>query len=177
MKNENLLVYESMQEYLEKYNYPAWRDKEPDKTIGSRHVMISAAEQAKNFANGLGRFSYFVTVPARDEFEDDEVMYELMTDYVLILKYKNINETKTELLKVDGHDNAYIGVGSSIGEPDRLVYDSDIILDNLKAQGMTEEEAQEYFSYNILDAYVGDKMPVYVSKIPLDCLGEYIQEE
>ena len=166
-----------MKEYLETYNYPSWSEREPDKEIGSRHVMLTAAAQAKNFANGLGRFSYFVTIPAKGEFEGDEVMYEMITDYVLILKYTNLNENKTELLKVDGHDNAYIGVGSSIGEQDRLVYDSDIILDNLKAQGMTEEEAQEYFSYNILDAYVGDKMPVYVSKIPLDCLGEYIQEE
>lgn len=175
METKELKVYQTMEEFLSDYDYPSWKEKEPDKTLGSRHVMLTAAAQSKHFVHGLGRMSYFTTVPAnKQELPEDEVMYELNTDYVLVLKGMEMYNEKTELLKVDGHDNAYIGLGSSIGEADRLVYDSDIILDNLIAQGMTEEEAQEYFNYNILDAYVGDKMPLYVSKVPLDSLEDHM---
>jgi hypothetical protein len=174
METKELKVYKTMQEYLDAYNYPSWKEKEPDNSLGSRHVMITAAAQAKNFSHGLGRFSYFTTVAGNKDISDDEIMYELCTDFVLILNApKELENDKHELIKVDGHDNAYLGVGICFGEMDRLVYDIDTIIENLKSQGMTEEEAQEYFDYNIADAYVGDKMPVYVSKIPLDDLDNY----
>jgi hypothetical protein len=86
-----------------------------------------------------------------------------------------INKDDYQLIKVEGHDNAYIGVGVSFGQLDRLVYDTDIIIDNLIKQGMTHQEAEEYYSYNILDAYVGQKMPIYMSKIKLEELDNYNQ--
>jgi hypothetical protein len=174
METKELKVYQTMQEYLDAYNFPSWKEKKPDNTLGSRHVMITASAQAKSFVNGLGRMSYFTTVNGIRGESDDEFMYELNTDYVLVLNAPLELETERhELIKVDGHDNAYIGVGTCFGEMDRLVYDIDTIINNLKDQGMTEEEAQEYFDYNIADAYVGEKMPVYVTKIPLDELDNY----
>jgi hypothetical protein len=174
METKELKVYQTMKEYLDAYDYPSWKDEKPNNTLGSRHVMITASAQAKSFMNGLGRMSYFTTVAGNKDISDDEVMYELNTDFVLVLNVPVDLETeKHELIKVDGHDNAYIGVGTCFGEMDRLVYDIDTIINNLKEDGMTDEEAQEYFDYNIADAYVGEKMPVYVSKITLDELDNY----
>jgi hypothetical protein len=174
METIELKVYETTKDFEQAYNYPSWTSKDPDITLNSRHMMLSAKDQAKNFVNGLGRITYFTTVEGKKEISDDEYMFEMITEYVLIKNpLPEINKDDYQLIKVEGHDNAYLGVGVSFGELDRLVYDTDIIIDNLKKQGMTQEEAQEYFNYNIVDAYLGQKMPVYVSKISLEDLNNY----
>ena len=77
------------------------------------------------------------------------------------------------MLKAAGFDDACIGV-AEIFEPcsdgrgahhnHRLMYDRDRIIAILVSRdGMTEEEAEEYFSFNIEDAYVGDTQPGYVT--------------
>lgn len=62
-----------------------------------------------------------------------------------------------------GFDNAIIGV-----EPGsmRLVYSIKDIISELMNQGMTEDEAAEYFDYNVSGAYIGDLTPIYVNIIP-----------
>jgi hypothetical protein len=52
-----------------------------------------------------------------------------------------------------------------IGETDtgRAVYSIDAILEILmRRDGLTDEEANEWFGYNIAGAYLGEYMPVYV---------------
>ena len=60
-------------------------------------------------------------------------------------------------LVMDGHDNAIIGVDTNTM---RLVYSVTTILENLMAQGMDDEEAIEFYDYNIACAYFGEKTPV-----------------
>jgi hypothetical protein len=43
-----------------------------------------------------------------------------------------------------------------------VCYNQKIILSELVSQGMTEEEAQEYFDYNIIGAYVGERTPCFL---------------
>jgi hypothetical protein len=64
------------------------------------------------------------------------------------------------LLKIDGFNDAIIGVSSDI----RIVYSIDKIIDILK-EDMTEDEAIEFFEFNIESAYIGDKTPIYVKII------------
>ena len=59
-----------------------------------------------------------------------------------------------------GHDNAIIG---TVG--DKVLYDQDIIIQNLENDGMTHEEAVEYFYFNIEGSYMGEKTPIYASLI------------
>ena len=73
-----------------------------------------------------------------------------------------IANSNPDAIVLEGHDNAIIGVGSSFGMSDRAVYSVPAILENLKEMGMTEEEAEEYFDFNILCAYAGEDMPIYV---------------
>jgi hypothetical protein len=71
------------------------------------------------------------------------------------------NTNGDELLKIDGFDEAIIGVQECI-EP-KLVYDINKIAQILiKKDGMTEEDAYDYISYNITSAYVGKKTPILV---------------
>jgi len=62
------------------------------------------------------------------------------------------------LLFADGFDEAIIGVEERAGV---VAYDIDKIIEILMRE-MTEDEAVEYFEFNILGAYVGEKTPVYI---------------
>tara|TARA_R100000995_G_scaffold65129_1_gene34194 strand:- start:35 stop:271 length:237 start_codon:yes stop_codon:yes gene_type:complete len=65
----------------------------------------------------------------------------------------------TDILKIDGFDEAIIGVQEGI-QP-RLVYDLWKIVDVL-TEDMSEEDALDYIAYNITGAYVGESTPVIV---------------
>jgi hypothetical protein len=66
------------------------------------------------------------------------------------------------LLFADGFDEAIIGVEERTCV---VAYDIDKIIEILM-RDMTEDEAVEYFEFNILGAYVGEKTPVYIKKAP-----------
>ncbi len=63
------------------------------------------------------------------------------------------------VLKADGFDEAVIGVATDFTEP-RLVYSVSKCLEILK-QEMSEEDAMEYFTYNVSGAYVGEQTPIW----------------
>ena len=60
--------------------------------------------------------------------------------------------------KFDGLDAAIIGV--TMGDPTVLVYDYDKLVDVFIAQGMDAEEAEEWISFNVLGAYMGEGTPL-----------------
>lgn len=55
-----------------------------------------------------------------------------------------------------------MGVGERYGGPPVAILDVEKMLTEMERQGMTREEAVEYFEYNILGAYVGAESPVYL---------------
>ena len=60
---------------------------------------------------------------------------------------------------VDGHDDAIVGWSTD----GRVIYIVDLMLGTLiERDGMTEEEADEFFSFNIECAYVGKYTPIYM---------------
>lgn len=64
-----------------------------------------------------------------------------------------------EFLKADGFDDALIGVDEFSM---RLIYSvSKCIAVLTERDGMTEEEAWEYFEYNVRGAWVGEKTPIW----------------
>lgn len=62
-----------------------------------------------------------------------------------------------EFLLMEGRDSAIIGVdpGSM-----RLIYSVTKLIANLMSEGMTEEDAFEFYAFNIACAYVGEKTPI-----------------
>ena len=68
-----------------------------------------------------------------------------------------------DFLKADGFDDAIIGVEENTM---RLVYSISFCIDILMAEeGMFEEEALEYFDYNVKGSYVGEKTPIWVNDL------------
>ena len=73
------------------------------------------------------------------------------------------------LLLADGYDDALLGWAYQPGLGTIAVYEANRCLEILQAQGMTEEEAQEYFSFNS-EGCGGKGMPVYLWRIPEEAL-------
>jgi len=63
-----------------------------------------------------------------------------------------------DILKVDGFDDAIIGIEESTY---RLIYSVTKCIDILVKEGMTEDDAIEYFWYNVAGSYVGEKTPIW----------------
>ena len=68
------------------------------------------------------------------------------------------------ILLADGLDEAFIGIGWQFNTP-FAVYDRDKCMEILESQGMTPEEAQEYFYFNTQGAYVGEQTPIFLERI------------
>jgi len=73
---------------------------------------------------------------------------------------EELSEWYEGLLFADGFDEAIMGVEERAGV---VAYDIDKIIEILMRE-MTEEEAVEYFEFNILGAYMGEKTPVYIHR-------------
>ena len=66
-----------------------------------------------------------------------------------------------DILLADGFDNALVGVANVRGEEVAL-YDTAACLAKLIVEdGMSEQEALEFFEFNVVGAYVGPKTPVF----------------
>lgn len=68
------------------------------------------------------------------------------------------NNPDDTFLKADGFDEAVIGWEENSG---RLIYSVSKCIDCLMGQGMTDEEALEFFYYNVSGAYMGEQTPIF----------------
>ena len=72
---------------------------------------------------------------------------------------ETIAEHNPEAMFADGHDDAIMGYSSD----GRVIYNADTILSTLvDRDGMTPDEAIEFFNFNIECAYVGEYTPIYM---------------
>jgi hypothetical protein len=75
------------------------------------------------------------------------------------------DEGDLELWAADGFDDAIIGIGYCFNNAS-VVYDREKVISILMEQGdMSRDEAEEYFSFNVVGAYVGEATPVFVDPL------------
>ena len=67
-----------------------------------------------------------------------------------------------ELLQMDGFEDCAVGILERFGQPPIIVYDRRRVIAKLMAQGMTDEEAEEYYGFNQLGAWVGEHTPGFL---------------
>ena len=74
------------------------------------------------------------------------------------------------MLFADGFEKAFIGI--TIHSPNRnevAVYDYMLCIDVLmKRDGMNEEDAIDYFYFNVVGAYVGEYTPVFINRASIE---------
>lgn len=63
-----------------------------------------------------------------------------------------------EFLIADGFNEAVIGID---GRTMNLIYSISKCIDILIADGLSRQDALEHFEYNVRDAYVGEKTPIW----------------
>jgi hypothetical protein len=67
------------------------------------------------------------------------------------------------LLKMDGYDDCIVGIVERFGQDSYFIYDKDLVIKNLQKNGnMSYEDALEYYEYNQLGAYVGERTPGFL---------------
>ena len=68
------------------------------------------------------------------------------------------------LITADGLDKAIIGTVVAFGRSETVLYSVKKILEiMMERDGMTEEEALEFFEFNILGSYNGQGMPSFMN--------------
>ena len=65
-------------------------------------------------------------------------------------------------MKIDGHDEAIMGVVHRFGQDAILCYDYEKVISQLVTDGMTDEEASEWFDFNIIGAWGGEGTPCFL---------------
>ena len=81
---------------------------------------------------------------------------------------ENLNDMFEGLLFLSERefDAAILGVAERIGMSPIVAYDTAKIIDILcERDGMEDDEAAEFFEFNIAGAYVGDRTPIFIAQI------------
>jgi hypothetical protein len=68
-----------------------------------------------------------------------------------------------ELLKMDGYDDCIVGVVERYGQQPILCYDKEMVIRKLESDGMSRIDAEEWFYFNQIGAWVGDGTPCFLS--------------
>jgi hypothetical protein len=76
-----------------------------------------------------------------------------------------IDDDGSDLLFVNGHDDAIIGIVERDGIP-LVVYDTSKIINLLRTRDrMSRDEAEEFFEYNVAGAWMGEQTPLFLRRI------------
>jgi len=78
-------------------------------------------------------------------------------------------------LFADGFDNAIIGICTESEVP-RVVYDKDLMIDELMNDGLAWDEAYEYLEFNTWNVYVGKGTPIYIQRMTKSDIYDSLQE-
>lgn len=68
-----------------------------------------------------------------------------------------------ELLVMDGYDDCIVGVVERYGLPAIICYDKLMVIQKLIDDGMSEDEAYEFWSFNQIGAWLGEGTPCYMT--------------
>lgn len=74
-----------------------------------------------------------------------------------------------EALLADGFEEAFIGMAQRCGQPTLAVYDIELaIVVLMQRDGMSYDDAEEFLSYNTLDAWAGAMTPLFLRRYEKD---------
>lgn len=77
---------------------------------------------------------------------------------------KKKNDTILDgFLIMDGFDDCIVGIVERFDHDPIVCYDKTKVLKSLMKDDMTADEAVEYFEYNQLGAWVGEKTPCFIT--------------
>ena len=79
------------------------------------------------------------------------------------LEEYDIDELAEGAIKLDGLDEAIVGIVEEFGNGPRILYSKNKIIYILQERdGMSWSEAEEFYDYNILGLYAGEQNPIFL---------------
>jgi len=86
--------------------------------------------------------------------------------YPYLKNYEGVQEDSRmlddKMITMDGYDDCMLGICMRFGQDDIVAYDYTKIIQKHIDDGMTDEEAVEFFNFNQLGAWVGDHTPCFI---------------
>lgn len=70
-----------------------------------------------------------------------------------------------DILLADGFDDELLGVAQRYDQT-IAVYDQEAVVAKLQSQGMTYDEAIDYYGYNIVGSWMGEGTPAFLIRRP-----------
>jgi hypothetical protein len=96
---------------------------------------------------------------------DNETNLDLLVEWIATL-----NE---EAIFFDGYEDAIIGVAERCSMSPLVVYDAKKCVEILmQRDGMSEEDAHEFFEFNTLGCWAGDNTPLFLWRPEMDTDNE-----
>ena len=74
-----------------------------------------------------------------------------------------LGDEGSDILLADGFEEAFLGIGQQFNTR-FAIYDRDKCIEIL-CREMDEEQAEEYFHFNVENAWIGENTPVYLTKL------------
>ena len=86
---------------------------------------------------------------------------------------------KSKMRLADGFEDAFVGTTiSAFGRKQVAIYDYDkCILILMHDNHMTEDDAIEYFDYNVIGSWVGEDTPIYINQHTILNIEDYLEDQ
>ena len=75
------------------------------------------------------------------------------------------DENEVEILLADGFEQALIGLGRQFNKYLAVYSREECIKVLMYRDGMSREDANEFFDFNVVGAYVGENTPVFIEDL------------
>jgi hypothetical protein len=86
---------------------------------------------------------------------------------------------KSKMRLADGFEDAFVGTTISAFDRKQVaIYDYDkCILILMHDNHMTEDDAIEYFDYNVMGSWVGEGTPIYINQHSILNIEDYLEDQ
>jgi len=78
------------------------------------------------------------------------------------MTFKEIME-ENDMMLMDGYDDCIVGYVERFGQTAIVCYDKAKVITKLMSEGMDETDANEWFEFNQIGAWVGDTTPCFIT--------------
>jgi len=79
---------------------------------------------------------------------------------------KWIDEEYEGVVVMDGYDDCIVGICHRFNQEPIVAYSYEKVIGKLVADGMTYDEAIEFFDFNQIGSWVGERTPCFIEKPP-----------
>jgi len=87
--------------------------------------------------------------------------------YIWDMKLEEIKEIAEGAILLDGFDDAIIGIVEEFGNGPRILYSKSRIIQILM-ENMSEEDAEDYYYYNILGMYASPQNALFLTETKIN---------